>query len=89
MNNKAEQYSQHLLTIAMTVGKDNRFQPTVYWTPGDEPLEFGVVDTATPNVDGDPALVAIPRTFMEAVEVAYSWTLVPARAGNDWADLIG
>lgn len=86
---KAELYNKHLIDIALSGGRHNRFRPEVYWTPGDEPLEFGVVDTETPNVDGDPALVAIPFTIREAIEVASSWSLVPERAGNDWADLIG
>jgi hypothetical protein len=32
--------------------------------------------------------VALPYSLEEAIEVAYSWSLVPARAGNDWSGLL-
>ena len=66
----------------MTVGRSNRFQPTVYWTGEDTPLEFGVIDTSTGKD------VACVDTFMGAVEVAYGWTLRPERAANDLHGLI-
>jgi hypothetical protein len=85
---KIDVYRDHLVTIAMTVNKSNRFQPEVHWTPGDDPLEFSIVDTATTDDFGDPVCVALPGSLMEAIETAYSWTLVPARAGNDWSGLL-
>ena len=84
MPTKTEQYQNHLHTIALTVNETNRFQPVVYWTPGDEPLEFGVIDTDRTDEFGDPVAVAMPHTFMQAVETAYSWTLTPEKAQNDW-----
>jgi hypothetical protein len=85
---KADVYRNHLVTIAMSVNKSNRFQPEVRWTPGDGPLEYSVVDTATTDEFGDPECVALPYSLEEAIEVAYSWSLVPARAGNDWSGLL-
>lgn len=83
-----ELYHQHLTTLALTVSKSNRFQPEVHWTPGDDPLEFSIVDTATTDEFGDPVCVALTNSLMEAIETAYSWTLVPARAGNDWSGMV-
>ena len=88
MKTKADTYRDHLVTLAMTVSKSNRFQPQVHWTPGDGPLEYSVVDTATTDEFGDPECVALGSNLMEVIEVAYSWTLVPARAGNDWSGMI-
>jgi len=88
LKTKADTYRDHLVTIAMTVNKSNRFQPEVHWTPGDEPLEFSIVDTATTDEFGDPECVALPYSLEEAIETAYRWTLVPAKAGNDWTGLI-
>jgi hypothetical protein len=88
MADKLKQYHTYLRRIAFEVSEANRFQPVVYWTPNLDPLEFGIVDTATPNEDGEPSLVGIPYTLDEAIETAYSWSVVPQRAANDWSGIL-
>jgi hypothetical protein len=81
-------YWKHLHTIAMNVKETDRFQPRVHFTNETTPLEFSIVDTATTDDFGDPVCVALPDSLMEAIETAWAWTLVPARAGNDWSGLL-
>ena len=86
--NKTDTYRDNLLEIATTVNKANRFQPEVRWTPGDEPLEYAVVDTATTDDFGDPVCLALTPSLTVAVDTAYRWTLNPVKSGNDWHGLM-
>jgi hypothetical protein len=86
---KIDVYRDHLVTIAMTVNKSHRFQPQVHWTPGDGPLEFSIVDTATTDEFGDPEHVGLAYSLEDAIETAYRWTRNPEKCyGNDWSGLL-